>query len=472
MYRAEEKLRNEDLLWEEIEAKRTFLSRLPPRLTLQTHQRCNFACRFCYHFITKYHFRTDPASLQIMDRALLERIADELFPTLQYYEATLLGEPFLSPHFDEEMRLCRRYNVCYRPTTNGSLLTESALEKVDGVMDWLKCSFDSHIRGVYNYLKIGVRYETIVKNLKMFARKREQMRPVPFFRVGFVLNDLNMDTLSEYMAWCHEELGVDDIEVMGLNVDHYHIEPLQVFDQAARVNRVLEAAIQTALDRKIRLTLPFLRIPAEGTGYAAGDSNAERAAALREQQRPLGFVPPRNFDKMSYVMRNPRNYWNFGDLGYVWCHDFRRRDLCEEFFNRPFIIFNGNVEACGNCNTFLPGNLHRQSFREIWNSELYQDVRRRMYAGPVSDWYAPCQNCICMFVRYDRATSDHRFASFYRILEKDGAEVPKGEADRHFLRGDGPRTPAAPRPPEPLFKRLLPPRVWYAARRTYRALSR
>ena len=434
MYTAESKLKNEDLLWEEINGKKTFLNHLPPRLTLQTHQRCNFSCRFCYHFINKYYLNRDPSRMEAMDLNLLIRIADELFPTLQYYEATLLGEPFLSPHLDEEIKLCRKYNVFFRPTTNGSLLTEELLAKVNGVMDWLKCSFDSHIRGIYNHIKIGVRYETIVKNLKMFAREREKMRPIPYFRVGFVLTDLNMDTLPEYMVWCQEQLGVDDIEVMGLNVDHYHIEPLSVFDQPERLNHNLEEAIQTALDKKIRITLPFLSIPACGAQGKERFVSRERATALRKAQQPLGFIPPRNFEKMSYVMRNKRNYWNFGDLGFVWCHDFRRQDLCEEFFNRPFIIFNGNVEACGNCNTFMPGNLGRQSFREIWNSELYQEIRRRMYQRPIKTWYRPCQHCICMFVTYDRETSDHRFKPFYRILHTDGKEIPKEEADYYWLR--------------------------------------
>ncbi|MCX6356119.1 MAG: SPASM domain-containing protein [Candidatus Aureabacteria bacterium] len=472
MYSAQSKLQNEDLLWQEVNKRCVSLNHLPPRLTLQTHQRCNFSCKFCYHFINKYYHHRDPSTMEAMDPNLLLRIADELFPTLQYYEATLLGEPFLSPHFETELDLCRKYGVFFRPTTNASLLTEKMIEKVDGAMDWLKCSFDSHIRGIYHYLKIGARYETIVKNLKTFSRKREQMRPVPFFRVGFVLNDLNMDTLPEYMIWCHEELGVDDIEVMGLNVDHSHIEPLQVFDQAQRVNSILEKAIQTAIEKKIRLTLPFLAIPDEKRGGGESLSSRTRAVSLRKQQQEIGFVPPRNFDKMSYIMRNRRNYWNFGDLGYVWCHDFRRQDVCEEFFNRPFIIWNGNVEACGNCNTFMPGNVRRQSFREIWNSELYQDIRRRMYEGPVQMWYKPCQSCICMFVTYNRATSDHRFASFYRILHKGGKEVPKGDAELYWMRDTQSEPRRAPQGMGFRIKQMTPPRLWNIARGVYHSLTR
>ena len=468
MYSNKEKLRNKDLLWEEIEAKKTFLTHLPPRITFQTHQRCNFSCRFCYHFYNKYYEGVDPMTMGCMSLDHIKKIADELFPTLQFYEATLLGDPFLSPNFDEEMKLCRQYNVYFRPTTNASLLTEEKLEQVDGVMDWFKCSFDSHIRSVYNYIKIGVRYEKVVEKLKMFAEKRYEMSPVPYFRMGFVLTDLNMEHLPEYMIWCRDELGVDDIEVMGLNVDHYHIEAMGVFDEPDRVNECLERAIQTALDRKIRLTLPFLRIPGEGATGEERYVSGRRARELEKQQEGMGFIAPEAFDRMSYVMRNPRNYWNFGDVGYVWCHDFRRKDLCEEFFNRPFVIWNGNVEACGNCNTFNMGNVFHKPFREIWNCDLYQEVRRRMYEGEVDSWFRPCHDCICMHVTYDRATSDHRFVSFYRVVDTEGRELPKEEADCYHI------PPPAPSFAERLkpLREYVPPKFHPFARKVYREIKK
>ena len=144
-----------------------------------------------------------------------------------------------------------------RPTTNGTTLTEANLDKVDGRMDWLKCSFDSHIRGLYNNIRIGARYENTVKKLKRFNKRRETMNPKPWFRMGIVLNDLNFETLPDYFLWAHEEMGVDDVEMMGLNVDRDHIESLQIFDKAAQVNKVLDKVIDLALTKKYRLRLDF-----------------------------------------------------------------------------------------------------------------------------------------------------------------------------------------------------------------------
>ena len=468
MYSIENKLKNEDELWKEVEAQKTYLEHFPPRLTFQTHQRCNFSCRLCYHFTNKYYNRRAPEEMEVMSLDQIKKVADELFPTLQYCEATLLGDPFLSPNFDEEMKLYRKYNVFFRPTTNMSLVTEKKLEQVDGVRDWLKCSFDSHIRSVYNQIKIGVRHEKVVEKLKMFAKKRHEMNPVPYFRVGFVLMDLNYEHLPEYMIWCQEELGVDDVEFMCFNVDHYQMESLHVFDQADNVNRICEKAIETAIDRKIKLRMAFTQMPYEGATGEDRWVSEKRAERLRAEQAHLGFIPPREFEKMSYVIRNPRHRGEIGDLGYAWSNDMRRTDICEEFFNRPFIIWNGNVEACGNCNTFHMGNMFEQDFKDIWNSDFYQDIRRRMYAGPVKTWYRPCQNCICMHVTYDRATSDHRFSSFYRINEIEGKELAKKVKD---MEAEGIRK-GHKIPVKERVKGYIPPKFLPAARRAYRLFKK
>lgn len=426
------KIENEEKLWKCVAEKRDYIPYLPPRITFITSKRCNLACRMCYHFRHKYMANVSPMNMPVMDPRLVHKVAEELFPTLQYYETTLLGDPFLSPHLETEIALASKYNVYMRPTTNGTTLTDENLDLVSGHVDWLKCSFDSHIRGIYNSIRIGARFDNTVRKLRNFNRRREAMNPRPYFRMGLVLNDMNVGELSEYFLWCHEYMGVDDVEIMGINVDMDYIEALAVFDKAAIVNRALDKLIETALTKKYKLRLDFTRMPTLG-----GDKFVcqKRSAELREQQKEYGFVPPCDFEKMSYVIQNPRNRWEIGDVGYVWSNNMREQNVCLEFMNRPFIIDNGNVEACGNCNTFMAGNLKINSFAQIWNNELYRYVRRRMYDGEINkDWPDACNDCICMGVTYDRGRSDHRHKPFYRVVGLGGnnkeIRVPVGVTHR------------------------------------------
>ena len=381
-YSHEYKLRNEDLLWQTVERGDAYIPNFPPRLTFETSKRCNLACRMCYHFSTRFIQGRSTMDQPYMDLRLIEKVAEELFPTLQYYETTLLGDPFLAPYLDDELRLAGQYNVYMRPTTNGTTVTEKNIAKVNGRMDWLKCSFDSHIRGIYNAIRIGAEYETTIKRLKTFNRLREQMDPVPYFRMGLVLSDMNVDDLADYVAWCHEEMGVDDVEIMGINIDAPHVEPMALFDKAERVNRNLDAAVDLAINKKYKLRLDFTRMPYPGSGRFVCQ---ERSAELLDIQKDFGFQPPRLFDRMSYVIRNPRNRHEIGDVGQVWSNNMRRMDRCLEFFNRPFVLDNGNIEGCGNCDTFLLGNLKRQNFSDIWNNDLYMDIRRKMFKGRIKE---------------------------------------------------------------------------------------
>lgn len=425
------KIENEDKLWEYVNNQRDYIPYLPPRITFITSKRCNLSCRFCYHFRHKYMHNISPLNMPVMDKKLIYKVAEEIFPTLQYYETTLLGDPFLSPTLDIELELASKYGVYMRPTTNGTTVTDKNIDKVSGHMDWLKCSFDSHIRGVYNSIRIGARFENTIKKLKNFVKRREEMDPMPYFRMGLVLNDLNVEEIPDYFLWCHEYMGVDDVEIMGLNVDADHIESLSVFDKAKIVNKSLDKVIDLALTKKYRLRLDFTQMPEpNGDRFVC----QKRSKELREQQRQYGFVPPKNFEKMSYVIQNPRNRWEICDIGYVWSNNMRDDKVCIEFMNRPFILDNGNVEVCGNCNTFKAGNLKYQNFSEVWNSKMYKYIRRAMYDGTIKkDWPDACNDCICMGVTYDRGRSDHRHKPFYRVIEitDDNKEIRTDVGSTH-----------------------------------------
>src|SRR5271157_4540315 len=141
------KINNEKELLKEIKDKKTVLSALPPRFTFEISRKCNYCCKKCAYsnLATPQGFTALTASE--WERDDIERIADELFPTCRYTESTLLGEPFLNKNFKWFMDLYRNYGVYYHPTTNGSLISIDKLQQANGVIDWLKCSFDAADRG-------------------------------------------------------------------------------------------------------------------------------------------------------------------------------------------------------------------------------------------------------------------------------------------------------------------------------------
>ena len=212
-----EKQENEKMLIREIKLKKTVLTALPPRCTFEHSWRCNYRCKKCGYSSLSRGNDFSAAEMPEWEWADIERLAQELFPTMRYVESTLLGEPFLSTQFHALMNTLRKYGVYYRPTTNGSLLTSDVCESINGVVDWLKCSFDAHTAPLYEKLYLNSNFNRVISNLKQFSLARSRMTPYPWFRVGLVLMRSNLESLRDYADFVFQELGVDDMELMALN---------------------------------------------------------------------------------------------------------------------------------------------------------------------------------------------------------------------------------------------------------------
>ena len=66
-----------------------------------------------------------------------------------------------------------------------------------------------------------------------------------------------------------------------------------------------------------------------------------------------------------------------------------------EFDRKDWIKY----ESCGSCSTFVFGNLKEQTFADLYNSPMIQDVRRFLYNRYASDkeeWMFACKNCLAV----------------------------------------------------------------------------
>lgn len=353
------KKENERLLEEEIAQKKTVLSALPTEATIYFSKKCNLLCIKCFR-----NFPAMTASHADMPREMFEGLAAELFPTLLRAETTLYGEPLMCSYWDRIVELFRHYGVMMHITTNGTLLTEEAIGRLNGVTDWLKVSFDACDRETYESIHRGASFEVTVRNLKAFGRMKKKMTPEPCFRLGIVLMKRNIDALPRYIEFA-KEVGADQVETLGLVTYHPEFRKEELFDIPARANAAIAAAVATAKRLGIDLELGFTRVPSPDDG-ALPRVNSPAAPA------EAGFR-------------------------------YLTGEICHFFFHRPYIFGDGTVVSCGNCETKVMGSLRERSFAGIWNDARYQEMRRAFYGGR-SRWYDICTRCICMNTTYDAAT--------------------------------------------------------------------
>ncbi|MCP4667877.1 MAG: hypothetical protein GY849_16120 [Deltaproteobacteria bacterium] len=406
---------NQKRLLAEIKAKKPVLTALPPRCTFELSWKCNYNCKKCNYSSLERGATFSAANLGEWEWEDVERIAEQVFPTMRYTESTLLGEPFLSPKFRKLMELYRRFGVYYRPTTNGSLLTQDKVEALSGVTDWLKCSFDAHTAEFYQKLHLNNHFKTVVKNLKNFSAARRHMDPYPWFRVGLVLMRGNLFHLKAYADFVFQELGVDDMEIMCLNYSNEPMVDEFYWDIPDQVNRTLDELVEHCIKNRYRLRLAFTRMPRPDGAWIGRTSKerSEEIAATQPKAENSGY------EKYSDEVRQGDIFGNKEQLeeGYIWSNDMRisripaddntQIGVCE-FFTRPFfkpptVEFDGQdwikYESCGSCSTFVFGNLKETSFSALYNAPMIQDVRRFLYEkydNPRMTWMFPCKNCLCV----------------------------------------------------------------------------
>jgi MoaA/NifB/PqqE/SkfB family radical SAM enzyme len=434
---------NEARLLQEIKGKKTCLTALPPRSTFEISSRCNYHCKKCCYSRLAREPEFTATELAEWDWHSIERLADELFPTMRYTESTLLGDPFLSPKFKRLMEVYRRYGTYYRPTTNGSLLTEDKIEHIAGVVDWLKCSFDAHNDELYRKLYLNNHFQTVVKNLKRFSESRRYMDPYPWFRVGLVLMRSNLDHLKDYADFAFQELGVDDMEIMALNYANEEMCDEFYWDIPGHVNHRIEELIDHCATNKYRLRLAFTRMP-RMDGTWIDQTSAERSEEIaRTQPR----ADNRGYEKYSDEVRQGDIFGNKEQLedGYIWSNDMRitriKADdgstvgVCEfltrPFFKPPTSEFDGKdwikFESCGSCSTFVFGNLKEHTFAELYNNPMIQEVRAflyRKYQLPRTQWMFPCRNCLCIDQTYTNASNGRPNAGRRLFPGDDLYELP------------------------------------------------
>ena len=142
-------------------------SPFPKVIQLQTINACQAACKMC-----PYPAFKDVFARGRMDDALFDKITDEIarHPEVETFVPMLQNEPFLDKHIFEKIarfkaRTAGRVSV--ELVTNGALLTDEHIARLrDAELDVLDISLDALSREVYEKIRIGLDYDTVLAGVE------------------------------------------------------------------------------------------------------------------------------------------------------------------------------------------------------------------------------------------------------------------------------------------------------------------
>lgn len=326
---------------------------LPESLHLELTKACNFRCAHCgTHGSQEVHTRSN--AIPCMDPALLDRMADQILPSVRRVSLVGEGEPFLAPRSTlvSLFKHLERTGTLLEASTNGALIDSALIEGMLPVLGHLTFSLDAASPQMFQKIRRSGAFEKILQTVRTLIRLRDRgPRDHPFqISISFALMRENGKELIDFLRLA-KDLQVDAVYVRHLLVHFSDFRSQTLIDKPDEANPLIERAYREAERLGISAFLPDL-IACQGSSQVPADS----APASGTQTAHCSFL------------------W---------------RTLV--------IAANGEVLPCGGLCSPVLGTLQRDGLKEIWNGDTIREMRRRLNT---SDPYPACAHCWYREVSY------------------------------------------------------------------------
>ncbi|WP_433363274.1 SPASM domain-containing protein [Actinoplanes sp. CA-142083] len=308
---------------------------LPGHLQVEVTSACNLRCTMC---LVRYRPPVNKLA-GAMRPELFRRLVDEL--PLRQLTLQGLGEPLLSPYLPEMIDIAVARGVRVGFNSNATLLNRRrAGDLVASGLSWLHVSVDGATPAVYEGIREGARFDTVIGNLAgLVEAKREASSATPWIRVVFVAmrdNVAELPALTRLLAG----IGVNELRVQNLSHDFADTDPAGAYQE-------------------------IRQFTAEQALWDDGGAFAEAAGQAKE---------------LDIKLRLPSKAGNGGGN-------------CTWPWDAAYVTSAGLVQPCcmvmGDDRVAL-GDLKRESFADIWHGEAYREFRRRLDSADPPD---VCRGC-------------------------------------------------------------------------------
>lgn len=333
---------------------------------------------------------------------ILDRIIEELLPRVFRVDLVGDGEILLVPsHVERILKAARTHRVLVNASTNGVLLTEDMSEMLVslGLTD-LNVSMDASTSDTFREIR-GADFDRVIRNIETLNRIK-QRHDSEFPRLQFSMVGMKRNI--------HELPGLVDLAVR----HNAQSVMLQAMGEFEKVN-----------DESV-----YLRDKALGHKWLKTARSVATQSSVQLHLWPEGqFGNDTGSDPEHPGERDPVDSIRLKDCGFPW--------------DVPYFATDGSVRPC--CAMPPMGNLHAQSFSEIWHGENYTNLRKSLNTPappqeclicPGRGWFTPepCSN------RLIPGTHDRQFGTGWFETEEYNGEYYRWARDRSvfFIQGSGP----------------------------------
>jgi radical SAM protein with 4Fe4S-binding SPASM domain len=340
-------------LAEDLALRRVDWTSRPTEIEFGFNNRCNLLCVMCH--------QADGIPPRSMPAPKAREVLDRILPWALHLTPSDASEPLMND-LDEIVALCRKHDVQMLLYCNATLLDEPTFRKIAPVTHRIWFSIDSPDPATFEALRVGAKFEDVVRNIRTVMPLAAQAR----IEVGFnaVVMEPNWRQMAELVSFV-ADLGGKELSLQELLPNSTGYESLKLDGRVdeRQFGAMVELVRLTAEQRGVAVTL-HLHQPWGGHVAAPAPRQGSKA--------PLAEIRELHMDSLARM----------------------HPGFCPMAMNYLKVTPDGSVyPCCRGPEELLMGNVLKQDFDAIWNGPLYREFRRRMFAG---DYPEVCKTCVVL----------------------------------------------------------------------------
>lgn len=214
-----------------------------PAVNFHLWEPCNMRCRFCFapfqdvkqSILPKGHLPKDEAI------SVVDRLAESGFKKINFAG----GEPTLCPWLSNLIRLAKEHGMTTSIVTNGSRITDSWLDSVSGILNWIALSIDTVDQEKLKYLGRAIQSRVPITKRRYLEIVNKIKRCGMRLKINTVVTSMTwQDDFTHFIRLAKPERWklLQVLPVKGQN--DAHIDELAItteqFEQYVKSNRVVE----------------------------------------------------------------------------------------------------------------------------------------------------------------------------------------------------------------------------------------
>lgn len=176
----------------------------PPCLQIEPTSVCNFRCVMCYQSDESFSGKRS-AFMGNMTLELFRTLVDQCAGNVEAVTLASRGEPLVHPQIVEMLDYCRGKFLGFKLNTNASLLNERNIHALlSGGLQTLVFSIDATDKELYESIRVGGKFERLLKNLELYSniRKRHYPQDRTIVRISGVKINERQDIAAMEARWC------------------------------------------------------------------------------------------------------------------------------------------------------------------------------------------------------------------------------------------------------------------------------